>query len=309
MVDSGASGAGVFRIGTRGSALALHQANRIKSRLEAAAPEQEYELVVVNTQGDRDKSTPLTIIGGQGVFAKELQRALVDGEIDCAVHSLKDLPTFLPDRLTLAAVLERDDPRDVLISANGVTLKDLSPGSKVGTSSRRRVAQVLASRPDVETSELRGNVDTRMSKVLDPGGEYAAAVLAAAGVLRMGWEGQISEYLSLDDFTPPPGQAALGVECRRDDERALALLERINDEDTEFVTSVERAFLRALGGGCRSPIGAHGTLVNGGAVTLRTMVASEDLQRIEKRSTTIARNTALEVADELAREMLALVTP
>jgi hydroxymethylbilane synthase len=309
LAEIGASDSGIFRIGTRGSALALYQANRVKARLEAAAPELDYELVVVSTQGDRDKSTPLTIIGGQGVFAKELQRALVDNEIDCAVHSLKDLPTILPDPTTLAAVLERDDPRDVLISADRSSLSDLSAGSKVGTSSRRRMAQVLSVRPDIQTIELRGNVDTRMAKVLDTTGEYDAAVLAAAGVLRMGWQDQITEYLSLDDFTPPPGQAALGVECRRADERALDLLSRISDEETEFLTGVERAFLRALGGGCRSPIGAHGSLVNGGAVTLRTMVASEDLQRIEKRTTTIARDKANDVASELAREMLYLVSP
>ena len=195
-----------MRIGTRGSILAKIQAERVKARLEATYPGLDCELVVVSTIGDRDKQTPLTVIGGQGIFAKELQAAMLDGRIDCAVHSLKDLPSLLPAELTLAAVLDRDDPRDVFLSPTGATLDELPEGSRVGTSSRRRMAQLLHARPDVEIIELRGNVDTRVSKVMDGGPErYDGAILAAAGMRRMGYEEHIAQLLDLDRFTPAPG--------------------------------------------------------------------------------------------------------
>lgn len=297
----------VVRIGTRGSALARFQASRTQALLEAAHPNIQFEQVVISTQGDRDKVTPLTILGGQGVFVKELQRALLENEVDCAVHSLKDLPSLLPDDLELVAIIDRDDPRDVLVSPYYSGIDELPHGARVGTSSRRRMAQLRRKRPDVEIVELRGNVDTRMSKVLDGSEErYDAAVLAAAGVSRMGWSGRIAEYLNVDDFTPAPGQAALGVECRRGDERMAQLFAPIRDLETAFLTGVERTFLAAIGGGCRSPVGAFATL-EGETVLLRAMVADEALRKIEVSRISSSPAEITEQAAILARSMLAAV--
>lgn len=299
---------GTLRIGTRGSALALWQARRVQERLGAAYAGLHSELVVVSTQGDRDKTTPLTVLGGQGVFTTELQSALTRGEIDCGVHSLKDLPSTLPAGVTLAATLERDDPRDAFISKHYSSLDELPSGARVGTSSRRRMAQLLDVRPDLNVIELRGNVDTRMRKVLEGGpGGYDGAVLAAAGVIRMGWRDQISSYLDLDAFTPAPGQAALGVDCRSDDEGTLALLAEIDDPETASLTGVERAFLRAVGAGCRSPVAAYAEC-DGELVLLRAMLASEDLKRVERRTLHTPALAANAAAAELAQELLARVS-
>ncbi|CAN5609700.1 hydroxymethylbilane synthase [soil metagenome] len=292
-----------FRIGTRGSALAQIQAGRVKQRLDATFPSLNCELVVISTQGDRDKQTPLTVIGGQGVFAKELQFALLENRIDCAVHSLKDLPSILPDGLVLAAVMERDDPHDVFISPHGCSLDDLPTGARVGTSSRRRMAQVLHARPDIEIIELRGNVDTRVSKVMNGSPErYDGAVLAAAGIRRMGYQETITQTLDLDRFTPAPGQAALGVECRADDETARRIFDVLSDPETSMTTAAERAFLREFGGGCTMPIGAHGTL-DDGVVTLRVMVASEDLRHVQIDRLTAEPEHIQDVAAVAARAM------
>jgi hydroxymethylbilane synthase len=205
----------------------------------------------------------------------------------------------------LGAVLERDDPRDVFISRHGCALAELPEGARVGTSSRRRMAQILHARPDVELVELRGNVDTRVSKVLDgSAGQYDGAVLAAAGILRMGYHDAICEILDLDRFTPAPGQAALGVECRSDDAATLALLETIADPDTTLTTGAERAFLREFGGGCTLPVGAHATLEEGG-VRLRAMVAAEDLRSVQSISRLAGLDDVNDVAAHLAREMMA----
>ena len=292
-----------FTIGTRGSALARIQAGRVKQRLEAAFPALDCELVVVNTQGDRDKQTPLTVIGGQGIFAKELQLALLEDRINCAVHSLKDLPSVLPDELALAAVMERDDPRDVFLSPDGCTLDEVPEGARVGTSSRRRMAQILHARPDVEIVELRGNVDTRVSKVMDGSPErYDGAVLAAAGIKRMGYQDAIAQTLDIDRFPPAPGQAALGVECRADDEVTRGMFDTLSDPATVVTTGAERAFLREFGGGCTMPIGAHGTL-DDGIVTLRVMVASEDLRNVEFDTLRAAPDEIERVAAGTARTM------
>lgn len=296
------------RIGTRGSTLAQIQAGRIKQRLEAAYPDLRCELVVISTQGDRDKQSSLTVIGGQGVFAKDLQLALLDGRIDCAVHSLKDLPTRLPEGLVLAAVLERDDPRDVFLSPSGKKLAELPAGARVGTSSRRRMAEIRHARPDVEIVELRGNVDTRVRKVMEGSDErYDGAVLASAGIHRMGYADMIVEELDLDRFTPAPGQAALGVECRADDADMLALFEPLADPDTTVTTGAERAFLREFGGGCTLPIGAHGTL-EGDQVTLRVMVASEDLQTVRFDRFSASSGEIEALAAERARALQASVS-
>lgn len=300
--------AATFRIGTRGSALARVQARRAQYLLESTHPDLRCDQVVISTQGDRDKQTPLTIIGGQGVFVKELQRALLEDEIDCAVHSLKDLPSEVPDELTLAAVVERDDPRDVLVSPSGAHLDDLPAAARVGTSSRRRAAELLHIRPDLQIIDLRGNLDTRMRKVLDGSPErYDAAVLAAAGVLRMGWGDRITEYLDPDSFVPSPSQAALGIECRVHDGETLQLLQDIHDPGVAETTDAERAFLRAVGGGCRSPIGAHATKEPDGRIRLRLMLASEDLTTVKLETVSAAPADIAQAASELAVRMLAEV--
>jgi hydroxymethylbilane synthase len=269
-----------LRIGTRGSRLALLQTQRVVDALQQAHPELRCETVTISTHGDRDKRTPLAILGGNAVFAKELQQAVLDGEIDCAVHSVKDLTSTMPEGLVLAAVLDRSDPRDVLISRHPGGLAGLPVGAKVGTSSRRRIAQLKLARPDLEAVELRGNVDTRLAKVLDrPDGQYDAAILAAAGVLRMGRGDHISEYLDVALFTPAPGQAALGVDCRAENRRTRELLTAISDPVTTHEVEAERAFLRAIGGGCRSPIAAYAEVL-GDIVHLWAMVADETIDRI-----------------------------
>ena len=294
-----------LRIGTRGSALAQIQAARIKLRLVTAFPSLDCQIVLVSTEGDRDKKTPLTVIGGQGVFAKGLQIALLEDRIDCAVHSLKDLPTRLPDELTLAAVLERDDPRDAFLSPTGCSLDDLPPGSRVGTSSRRRMAQLADTRPDIEIVELRGNVDTRVRKVIEGSPErYDGAVLAVAGLQRMGYQETISQLLDLDRFTPAPGQAALGIECRADDGRVRDIFRMIPDTETTLTTGAERAFLQEFGGGCTMPLGAHATL-EGDTVRLRVMAANEDLSGVERDCLIASPDEIENLARERAREMVA----
>ncbi len=269
-----------LRIATRGSQLARLQTDRVASILEAAHPGLRCEIVVVSTQGDRDKQTPLAILGGQGVFAKELQQAVLRGEADCAVHSVKDLTSEMPAGLTLAAILDRADPRDVLISRHPGGLAGLPTGARVGTSSRRRVAELRLARPDLVAVELRGNVDSRIRKVLDdPEAGYDAAILAAAGVERMERGDTISEYLDVDRFIPAPGQGALGVDCRSDDRATRALLETIADSTTTIEVEAERTFLRVCGGGCRSPLAAYAQ-ADAGIVRMWAMYADESLDRI-----------------------------
>lgn len=248
-------------IGTRGSALALAQARLVASLLVAAWPDLQTELRVIRTEGDIDKSSPLTAIGGRGVFTIGVQAALLSGEVDIAVHCAKDLPAAEPEGLVLAAFPEREDPRDVVVSRHGVGLAGLPADPAIGTSSRRRSMQVLQLRPDARAVELRGNVDTRLRKSETP--DYDAIVLAAAGLVRMGLTERVAEWLSLDEFVPAPGQGALAVEARADDAAVLAILAAIDDPDVAFAVRAERAFLRALGAGCTTPLGAHVRRVGG----------------------------------------------
>lgn len=270
----------VIRVGTRGSRLARLQSDRVTTALESAHDGLSCETVVISTSGDMDKQTPLSVLGGQAVFAKELQQAILDADIDCAVHSAKDLTSILPDGLTLAAVLDRSDPRDVLVSRYPGGLADLPPGARVGTSSRRRMAQLRLVRPDVEIVELRGNVDTRLAKVFDDTSQcYDAAILAAAGVLRMGHEHRISEYLDLSAFTPAPGQAALAVDCRAADRWTREILEAVRDPTATLEVEAERAFLRTIGGGCTSPLAAHAR-VEGDIIRMWAMLADVTMERV-----------------------------
>lgn len=269
-------------IGTRGSALALWQTDHIIDRLRAIAPSLDVEIRRIKTQGDVVRDRALWQVAGRGFFVKEIEKALLSREIDVAVHSLKDVPTVLPDGLTLGAIPERADPRDALVVRDGIgDLFSLSPGARVGTSSLRRQSQLLAARPDLEIADLRGNVDTRLQKLR--AGEYDAIVLAVAGMERLGLDEHITQRLSLDVMLPAPAQGALAIQCRTDDVSTLDLLRPLNHAPTRTAVTAERAFLNALSSGCSAPVAAYaverpegdGTLLH-----LRTWVASLDGRKV-----------------------------
>jgi hydroxymethylbilane synthase len=243
-------------LGTRGSRLARWQTDHVSEALLRAWPGLDAETRVITTQGDRALDTPLLVIGGKGVFTAELEDALLRGEIDLAVHSLKDLPTTPTPGLMIGAILERADPRDTLISRKGHTLATLPQGATVGTSSSRRRAQLLHMRPDLSIRDLRGNVDTRIAKALDPDGSYDAILLALAGVQRLEREEVAGEIVSLETLLPAPGQGALAVQCR-DEEESRALLAPLNHALTALQVTAERALLAGLGGGCATPVAAY----------------------------------------------------
>jgi hydroxymethylbilane synthase len=262
-------------LGTRGSALALGQAHEVAGRLRARYPDVEIAIVTITTTGDRVTDVPLTQIGGAaGVFTGAVEAALRAGEVDIAVHSLKDLPTYTPAGVRIAAILPRADARDVLVSRHGVGLDALPSGAVIGTSSRRRAAQLLYRRRDLQMADMRGNVDTRLAKGRDPAGMYDAIILARAGLDRLGRADAITETLSFDVSLPAPGQGALAVQCR--DERAwIDWLQPIHHHATGTAVTAERAFLSALGGGCALPIGAYGTY-SGVTLNLRGRVTAAD---------------------------------
>jgi hydroxymethylbilane synthase len=264
-----------LRIASRGSELALWQSRAVEAALRAADPSLEVRIDVIRTTGDRIQDVPLAKIGDKGLFTKELDAALLAGDADLAVHSLKDVPTRLPDGLALAAVTVREDPRDVVLLAPGRTgrLDALPPGARVGTSSLRRRAQLQALRPDLEVLDLRGNLNTRLAK-LDRG-DYDAIILAAAGVRRLGWEDRITESLDPGQWLPAVGQGALAVVCRADRPDVLDRLRALHDAHTAACTTAERALLRALEGGCQVPIGALGR-VDGDRLMLDGLVADTD---------------------------------
>jgi hydroxymethylbilane synthase len=268
----------VVRVGTRGSALALAQTALAIAALAVVDPHSTYEPTIIRTEGDRDKTTPLTVLGGQGVFTVALQDALRRGEADIAVHSAKDLPPATPDGLVLAAFPERADPRDVFISRHGLSLATMAPGARVGTSSRRRAVQARAINPRIAIVELRGNLDTRLRKSTDP--EYDGIIVAAAGLDRMGWQERITEYLPTDRFVPSPGQGALGIECRADDAPLRAVLARIDHQPTRVAVTAERALLIAAGAGCTMPLAAYAAREND---TLRLWGMAADLDGANAR--------------------------
>lgn len=261
-------------IGTRGSKLALWQANYIADCLRKQYPDLTVELKQITTTGDKILDVPLAKIGGKGLFTKELENEMLSGTIDLAVHSLKDMPTELPEGLTLAAITERIASGDALVSNLFSSLQALPKGARVGTSSLRRKAQLLAYRPDLIISDLRGNVDTRLKKLDD--GEFDAIVLAAAGLKRLGWEKRIAEILDTKVCLPAVGQGALAIETRADDQAILDLLAFLNDEETRVTTTAERAFLRTVEGGCQVPVGVYGTVVGENQMQVEALIASLD---------------------------------
>ncbi|MGH7502494.1 MAG: hydroxymethylbilane synthase [Longimicrobiales bacterium] len=247
-----------LRLGTRGSALALWQTRRVAADLAAFVQDRAIVERIIRTRGDDDRDAPLPEIGGKGVFTDELERALLGGEVDLAVHSLKDLPIEPRAGLAIAAVCVRDDARDAMVSRIGESLHALRAGAVVGTSSTRRTAQLLCVRPDLDVRPIRGNVETRIAKV--DAGDYDATVLAAAGLLRLGLEGRVADWLPLETFLPAPGQGALAVQCRADDAAVLRLLSNLDDADARRCTVAERSFLAGLGGGCSLPVAAYATI-------------------------------------------------
>jgi hydroxymethylbilane synthase len=265
----------ILRLGSRGSRLALWQAEHVKGRLEELHPGLRVEIRILHTVGDRITDVPLARIGDKGLFTKEIDRAVLSGEVDAAVHSLKDVPTRLPDGITLGAILEREDPRDVFLPAPGrpATLDALPSGARVGTSSLRRRAQLLHRRPDLVVEDLRGNLDTRFARLRD--GRLDAAILARAGVHRLGLLDHVGEVLAAPDWLPAVGQGALGVAIREDDVAVRDLVAPLTDPDALAATTAERAFLRDLEGGCQIPIGALATR-EGEMLRLHGLVASLD---------------------------------
>lgn len=269
--------AGVVRLGTRASPLARFQTDLVRQALAELHHTIAFQNIIISTEGDRDVHTPLPELGGKGVFTQELEAALREEAIDLAVHSLKDVPVELSAGLTLGAITMREDPRDVLISARGWTLDTLPHGAAVGTCSTRRAAQLLAIRADLRLPPLRGNVDTRIGKAL--AGEFDAIVIAAAGVHRLGFASAITQYLPPEVMLPAPGQGALAVQCRADDEGMREQLRGLEDAAVRSATDAERGFLEGLGGGCAAPIAALGR-VQAGRLHLRGLVASSDGQRV-----------------------------
>ncbi len=263
------------RLGSRGSPLALWQARHVRARLEQAHPGLTVHIQVLHTTGDRITDVPLARIGDKGLFTKELDQAILDGHVDLAVHSLKDVPTQVPDGLALAAITEREDPRDALLAASGrpPTLAQLPAGATVGTSSLRRRAQLLHFRPDLEVHDVRGNLDTRLARLTE--GRFDAILLALAGVRRLGHEERVTELLGPPDWLSAVGQGALGIVARAGDAATAALLAPLDHPATHAATAAERAFLRALEGGCQVPIGAVAHL-EGDVVALDGFVASLD---------------------------------
>ncbi|GED13280.1 hydroxymethylbilane synthase [Aneurinibacillus migulanus] len=268
-------------VGSRQSALALTQTNWVIERLKAFGLPFEFEVKKIVTKGDRILDVTLSKVGGKGLFVKEIEQALLDGEIDMAVHSMKDMPAVLPPGLTIGCVPKRVDVRDVLISEDNQPLDKLPSGAIVGTSSLRRAAQLKAFRPDLVIEPIRGNIDTRMRKLKEE--SFSAIILAAAGLERMQWNGNITEFLPVEISLPAVGQGALAIECRADDKELLALLDKLNDKDTALAVKAERAFLRTLEGGCQVPIAAHATVTDD-KVSLTGLVADPDGHTILKEN-------------------------
>ncbi len=290
-----------LRIATRKSPLALWQANHVREALIARHPELDVELLTMTTQGDKILDTPLAKVGGKGLFVKELETGMLEGRADLAVHSMKDVPVELPQGLCLAAVLPREDPRDVLISNTCSSIDELPQGARLGTSSLRRQSQLRARRPDLRILDLRGNVNTRLSRL--DNGEYDAIMLAAAGVKRMGWEARITEFLPPEQFLPAIGQGAIGIEIRSDDARLSELVAELNDVQSATRIAAERALNEALQGGCQVPIAGYSEISHG-VILLRALVGSPDGTRLVQGVVSGKPEDAEELGRVLAEDLL-----
>jgi hydroxymethylbilane synthase len=292
----------LLRIGTRGSALALWQANHVREALSTTCG-VESEIVVVKTSGDKT-SAPVEQIGVIGVFTKELEDALLDGRADLAVHSMKDVPTEFSELCRVATVFEREDPRDALVSFRGETLENLPRGARIGTSSLRRAAQLRQFRPDFQIIEIRGNVDTRLRKLAE--GEYDAVVLAKAGIVRLGHASRVTEVLSPEIVLPAVGQGALGVEFMASREKEFRLVDQLIDRNTMLAVKAERALLADIQGGCRLPLGAWARLEAGEMVMDACVLAVDGTESIRRRRKKVCHNErdAETLGKEVAGELL-----
>ena len=292
--------ADIIRIATRKSPLALWQAEHVSAALRRAHPGLQVEIMGMTTRGDKILDAPLAKIGGKGLFVKELEQGLLDGSADIAVHSTKDVPVELPAGLFLPVILEREDPRDAFVSNRFERLTDLPQGARVGTSSLRRQCQLTARRPDLDIQPLRGNVNSRLAKL--DGGEFDAILLAAAGLMRLGFEARIRSRLSIDESLPAIGQGAVGIECRMDDARVLALLAPLHHLETATRVVAERAMNRRLQGGCQVPIAGH-ALVKGDELWLRGLVGTPDGTRLLVAEQTAPRDQAEELGIQVAEAL------
>ena len=289
-------------IGTRGSLLSRRQTELVRDRLAQHHPDRAFELVAISSHGDRQPEAPLSAMAGEGIFVKELEAALQRGDIDLAVHSLKDLPLSTPPELAIGAVTAREDARDALISRERKTLAALAPGDRIGTSSPRRRSQLLCRRRDLVCEEIRGNVDTRLRKLEE--GRYDAIVVAACGLVRLGMEGRITERLEFDVMLPEPGQGSLGIEIRRDDGEMRELVRAVHDDVSAGCVEAERAFLAALGGGCRVPIAAYAESSDRGLLLRGAVIALDGSKKLEDRLTGSLDDPGA-LGKELAERLLA----
>lgn len=287
-------------VGSRQSALALTQTEWVIRQLQAMGLPFEFEIKKIVTKGDQIVDVTLSKVGGKGLFVKEIEQALLDKEIDMAVHSMKDMPALLPDGLTIGCVPKRVDVRDVLISKDGKTIEELSQGAVIGTSSLRRGAQLLAFRPDFNIKWIRGNIDTRIRKLREE--DYDAIILAAAGLERMEWKGQVTQFIPVEISLPAVGQGALSIECRENDGEVLDLLSRFNHKETETAVQAERAFLNTLEGGCQVPIGAYGQISQQGNIVLTGLVADPGGQLVLKE--TMEGLNPVELGRSLAQQLI-----
>ncbi len=290
-----------LRLGTRGSKLALWQAEYVAQELRQVVPEIDIEIKVIKTKGDKILDVALSKIGDKGLFTREIENELLAGDIDLAVHSMKDLPTFIAPGLVLGGVLKRENPQDVLISHKGYSLTSLPRNGSVGTSSLRRIAQLRALRPDIRMVDLRGNVETRIKKMEEQ--DLDGIILAYAGVKRLGFTGKISEMIAADIMLPAVGQGAIAIELREEDYETLEIIAPVNDLHTKLETMAERAFLRALEGGCQVPIAALAQ-IKGDRLYIEGLVASMDGQRVIKESLMGDLNRAIDIGMGLAQSLL-----
>jgi len=288
-------------IGTRDSALAVWQTNWVREQLERLWPDDTFSVVSLKTKGDKILDVALAKIGDKGLFTRELDQAMLDMEIDLAVHSMKDVPTKVPEGLIIGAVCERENPGDVILSPHGYTLAKLPLGAKVGTSSLRRRAQLMHHRPDLVIEDLRGNVNTRLMKMERDG--FDAIILAAAGVIRMGWQEKITEYMDYALSLPAVGQGSIGIQCREGDEEVLRMVKALENPAARDAIVAERSFLRKLEGGCQIPIGALGR-IDGDLLTLEGLVASLDGGEMLRDQVSGPRGDAEQLGEALAEKLI-----
>ncbi|NNJ96233.1 MAG: hydroxymethylbilane synthase [Gammaproteobacteria bacterium] len=291
----------LLRIATRKSPLALWQAEHVKARLQRAHDGLEVELVTMSTKGDKILDTPLAKIGGKGLFVKELEQGMLEGRADIAAHSIKDVPMDFPEGLYLSTVLEREEPCDAFVSNEYTTLDELAEGAVVGTSSLRRRCQLLTKRPDLKIEDLRGNVNTRLSKLDD--GQYDAIILACAGLIRLNMEDRIRQRITPEQILPAVGQGAIGLEAREGDEETLALVSVLDHQTTRHRVLAERALNHGLNGGCQVPIASHAT-VDGENLHLRALVGEPDGSTIVSGDIRGNKADAEKLGSQLANELL-----